>query len=262
MSAPAWLGSPAVAELVRLALAEDAVEDDVTSAATVPAAARAVGTIVAKQAGRIAGLPLLAPESPLVRPFPGLEARALVDAGADAVAGDGVGAPLVGGKGGEILGPAGRNHAHEREGVVEGAHPDLAEAAAEIDPGFVDLVVVGLAGQLDPRADFKAVVEDSRTGETHLGILEEAVGVPLVSGLAFLVIIERCHIGGVELPANVQLDAVSTNSAGDERAQQHSGTGDGSAHPVPPRTTRGFIIAYRRASLYSSVLRSARFTSL
>ena len=77
MMTPSWLGSPALADLVRLALDEDGVRNDITSEATVPRDARAAGTVVAKQAGRIAGLPLLLPESPLMRPFTDLSARAL-----------------------------------------------------------------------------------------------------------------------------------------------------------------------------------------
>jgi nicotinate-nucleotide pyrophosphorylase (carboxylating) len=87
MMTPSWLGSPAFADLVRLALDEDAVRNDVTSDATVPRDAGATGTIVAKQPGRIAGLPLLLPQSPLMRPFPDLSARALVAEGAAVEAG-------------------------------------------------------------------------------------------------------------------------------------------------------------------------------
>lgn len=82
MKAPPWLGSAALADLVRLALEEDGVRNDVTSLATVPKEAMATGTVVAKAAGRVAGLPLLLPLSPLVAPFPGIAAEFFVEDGA------------------------------------------------------------------------------------------------------------------------------------------------------------------------------------
>jgi nicotinate-nucleotide pyrophosphorylase (carboxylating) len=87
VKAPVWLGSAGLADLVRLALEEDGVRNDVTSLATVPKDAMATGTIVAKKAGRIAGLPLLLPLSPLVAPFPGLTAEFFVEDGAEVAAG-------------------------------------------------------------------------------------------------------------------------------------------------------------------------------
>jgi nicotinate-nucleotide pyrophosphorylase (carboxylating) len=50
---------PAVAELIRTALAEDVGRGDITTRLTVPAAARATGTLLAKQDGVLAGLPLV-----------------------------------------------------------------------------------------------------------------------------------------------------------------------------------------------------------
>jgi nicotinate-nucleotide pyrophosphorylase (carboxylating) len=49
-----------VADLIRAALAEDVGRGDVTTRLTVPADARATGTLLAKQAGTLAGLPLVA----------------------------------------------------------------------------------------------------------------------------------------------------------------------------------------------------------
>jgi len=50
---------PAVADLIRTALAEDVGRGDITTRLTVPAAARARGTLLAKQDGVLAGLPLV-----------------------------------------------------------------------------------------------------------------------------------------------------------------------------------------------------------
>jgi nicotinate-nucleotide pyrophosphorylase (carboxylating) len=86
MKAPAWATSGAFAQLVRLALEEDAVRNDVTSLAIVPKDAAAIGTVVAKQAGRIAGLPILADGSPLRAAFPALKAELIVEDGADVAA--------------------------------------------------------------------------------------------------------------------------------------------------------------------------------
>jgi nicotinate-nucleotide pyrophosphorylase (carboxylating) len=80
---PAWLTSAALSDVVRLALEEDAVRQDITSLAIVPKEAAAKGTIIAKAAGRIAGLPLLAPSSPLFSAFPALTADFLVEDGAE-----------------------------------------------------------------------------------------------------------------------------------------------------------------------------------
>ncbi len=54
---PDW-NSPGISDLIRRALEEDIGTGDLTSAATVPAAARAAGEIVAKQELVLAGLPL------------------------------------------------------------------------------------------------------------------------------------------------------------------------------------------------------------
>jgi nicotinate-nucleotide pyrophosphorylase (carboxylating) len=82
MKIPAWLTSSAVVDLVRLALEEDAVQRDITSLATVPADATATGTIVVRQDARIAGLPLLTPQSALMSAFPTLAAEFSVEDGA------------------------------------------------------------------------------------------------------------------------------------------------------------------------------------
>jgi nicotinate-nucleotide pyrophosphorylase (carboxylating) len=87
VKAPPWLGSASLADLVRLALEEDGVRQDVTSLATVPKNATATGTIVAKAPGRIAGLPLLMPLSPLVAPFPGLTVEFFLEDGAEVAPG-------------------------------------------------------------------------------------------------------------------------------------------------------------------------------
>jgi nicotinate-nucleotide pyrophosphorylase (carboxylating) len=50
---------PAVAELIRIALAEDVGRGDITTRLTVPPGARATGTLLAKQDGVLAGLPLV-----------------------------------------------------------------------------------------------------------------------------------------------------------------------------------------------------------
>ena len=112
-----------------------------------------------------------------------LQIADIVDAEADRVGGEGVGAPLVGRIGGEVGGAAGREHAHGAERVVDRADAQLAEAAGEIDPGLVDLVAVAfgrdvvLAFELDARADLEPVVEHGRTGEVDFRVGEHAVGV-------------------------------------------------------------------------------------
>ncbi len=55
----AVFGLPAVADLIRTALAEDVGRGDITTRLTVPATARARGTLLAKQDGVLAGLPLV-----------------------------------------------------------------------------------------------------------------------------------------------------------------------------------------------------------
>jgi len=73
------LQDPHLRALVRMALAEDHVDRDLTSIALVPEEARAVGRVVARAPGTIAGLFLLTPDSPLFEPFPDL----LVQLGAE-----------------------------------------------------------------------------------------------------------------------------------------------------------------------------------
>jgi len=58
---------------------------------------------------------------------------------------------------------------------------NLAEAAGEIDPGFVDLVVIGLAFELDTCANGQTVVERGLADEMHFGVVEEAVSVAFIS---------------------------------------------------------------------------------
>src|SRR5688572_30756919 len=141
----------------------------------------------------------------------------------------GVGAPLVRREGGEVGGPARRQDAGSRQRVVGRAHADFAEAAGEIDPGFVDLVAavaaVVLALELDARADLEAVVEHGRTGEMDLGVAEDAVGVALVAGLAFAVVVEGGHVSGAEEAADAELDAVRRQRGGGD----HPGTEQGGA---------------------------------
>ena len=108
--------------------------------------------------------------------------------GANGVRREGVGAPLVRRERGEIDGAAGRQDARVGKRLVFRADAHLAEAAGEEDPGFVDLVAVGLALELDAGADFEAVVQNGRTTEVDFGVAEEAVGVALVAGLAFVVV--------------------------------------------------------------------------
>jgi nicotinate-nucleotide pyrophosphorylase (carboxylating) len=66
------LQAPDLAALVKLALLEDEVQEDVTSRALVPAAAEAQGTLTARAQGVAAGLVLLGPRSPLLAAFPTL----------------------------------------------------------------------------------------------------------------------------------------------------------------------------------------------
>lgn len=61
-----------VSTLVRLALAEDRVDHDVTSRALVPATADARGTLVARADGVVCGLFLLGTDGPLAAAFPHL----------------------------------------------------------------------------------------------------------------------------------------------------------------------------------------------
>lgn len=77
----ALLASPALATLVRLALEEDAVREDVTTRALVPAQREAIGKLRAKAPGVIAGLFLLWPESPLIRAFPSVRAECFASDG-------------------------------------------------------------------------------------------------------------------------------------------------------------------------------------
>jgi nicotinate-nucleotide pyrophosphorylase (carboxylating) len=90
VKSPAWLTSAGFAELLRRALEEDGVRQDVTSLAIVPKDAAASGTIVAKAEGRIAGLPLLMTQSPLLSAFPALSATFLVEDGAPVAPGTNV----------------------------------------------------------------------------------------------------------------------------------------------------------------------------
>ncbi|HYC77018.1 MAG TPA: carboxylating nicotinate-nucleotide diphosphorylase [Planctomycetota bacterium] len=73
--------SESLSVLVRLALEEDAVDRDVTALSIVPETARGRGVVLAKQEGVVAGLPLLRPESPLMRAFPSVAARSHVPEG-------------------------------------------------------------------------------------------------------------------------------------------------------------------------------------
>lgn len=88
MTLAAPFHGPRYETLVRLALEEDAVHDDVTTKTVVPAAVRGVGKLVAKADGVVAGLPMLRPESPLMRAFPTLSARILAADGARVRKGD------------------------------------------------------------------------------------------------------------------------------------------------------------------------------
>src|SRR5688572_10945329 len=137
----------------------------------------------------------------------------------------GVGAPLVRREGGEVSGAARRQDAGSRQRVVGRAHAHFAEAAGEIDPGFVDLIVAAgrsviLALELDAGTDLEAVVENGRTGEVDFRVGEHAVGVALVAGLAFAVVVEGRHVGGAEEAADAELDAVRRQGGGGD----HPGT--------------------------------------
>jgi nicotinate-nucleotide pyrophosphorylase (carboxylating) len=81
MKIPGWLTSAAFADVVRLALEEDAVRQDITSQAIVPKDASASGAIVAKAEGRLAGLPILMSPSPLLSAFPALDAQFILEDG-------------------------------------------------------------------------------------------------------------------------------------------------------------------------------------
>src|SRR4029434_7388807 len=83
-----------------------------------------------------------------------LRVAAVVNTGAHAVRRVGVGAPLVRREGREVAGAARGNDTRVRERVVVRTHAQFAEAAGEIDPGFVDLIAsVIFAFQLDTRTD-------------------------------------------------------------------------------------------------------------
>lgn len=79
--------NPAVEAIVALALSEDQVDADITSLCLVPADARGFGRVVARQAGRIAGLFLLDVAGPFRKSFEDLEFRILAPEGSDAAAG-------------------------------------------------------------------------------------------------------------------------------------------------------------------------------
>lgn len=80
--------SPELATLIKLALEEDGVHDDVTSRALVPESAVGTGRVVARAEGVIAGIPLLAAEGPLLRAFPSVAATVRVADGARLARGD------------------------------------------------------------------------------------------------------------------------------------------------------------------------------
>ena len=122
--------------------------------------------------------------------------------------------------------PPGRHDAGVGERVVVRTHAHFAEAAGEIDPGFVDLVaVVVFAFELDARADLEAVVENGRTGEVDFGVAEHAVGVALVAGLAFAVVVEVDHVGGLEETADTELDPIGRERRTGHQASTEQGRG-------------------------------------
>lgn len=86
-SAPDFLAGHAFAVLVGLALDEDGVTRDLTARGLVPADRRGRADIRMKADGIIAGLPLLLPESPLMRAFPSVSAEFLVAEGARVASG-------------------------------------------------------------------------------------------------------------------------------------------------------------------------------
>lgn len=99
---PAFLDDDAFATLVRLALDEDGVAHDLTARGLVPDDRFGIAEVRMKADGVVAGLPLLLPESPLMRAFPSVTAEFLVDEGATVRAGDIV--ARLRGKGRELLG--------------------------------------------------------------------------------------------------------------------------------------------------------------
>ena len=82
------LDDPRVVALIRSALEEDHVREDLTTRALVPDGARAAGTIVAREAGRFSGAFLLDPSSPLREAFPDLEVEELAAEGRTLAPGD------------------------------------------------------------------------------------------------------------------------------------------------------------------------------
>ena len=76
------LEDPHLRALISMALEEDHVDQDCTSAALVPEDAQARGRVVVRAPGIIAGLFLLAPNSALLAPFPGLSFQVFVQDGA------------------------------------------------------------------------------------------------------------------------------------------------------------------------------------
>ncbi len=77
-----WLASDAVRRLIELALTEDGVDRDITTKSTVPPEIHGVAHLVAKAAGVVAGLPLLADQSPLRAAFPAVRCEFFVSDGA------------------------------------------------------------------------------------------------------------------------------------------------------------------------------------
>ncbi|MAG54883.1 MAG: nicotinate-nucleotide diphosphorylase (carboxylating) [Planctomycetes bacterium] len=93
---------PGVTELVRLALAEDDVNDDVTSAALVPDTARAQARLIARADGVVAGLVLLEDQAPLRVAFPQIDVEVIAADGDRVAPGDVIAA--LSGSAHEVLG--------------------------------------------------------------------------------------------------------------------------------------------------------------
>jgi len=79
---------PSIRDLVRLALDEDSVRNDVTSRHLVPSARTGTAAVVARAEGVVAGLVLLETGSPLTAAFPEVDVELLLDDGSSVACGD------------------------------------------------------------------------------------------------------------------------------------------------------------------------------
>lgn len=212
------LEHPEVRALLDLALKEDRVDADVTSRALVPASVRGRARVIARQAGILAGLPLLQAGSPLLAPFPGTRATFPAREGGRVAAGDAVA---------ELEGPARELLGLERvvlnllqrlSGIatataafveaVSGTRTRIQETRKTV-PGWrrLDKYAVAVGGGLNHRA---SLADSVLVKENHLALLPGGPRGP--AAVAWAVEAARRHAPGdmtveVEVEDLEELDA-------------------------------------------------------